>query len=125
MRKSVLLEHVPPVLVLQLKRFSFDALQRTPVKIDARVHYPKRLTLAPQHLSSDLQDQVGGAVQYELRAAVLHHGAAATGGHYTCVCRDDFAQWRHFDDAKVSAVSEEQALGHGSRVYLLLYTLLQ
>lgn len=60
---------------------------------------------------------------YELQAAVLHHGATATGGHYTAVCKDAYRQWRHLDDAKVTAVTEAEALAHASEVYLLFYCL--
>ena len=58
---------------------------------------------------------------FELQAAILHHGTAASGGHYTVVCRDRFGQWRHLDDVKVALVSEAEALAHRDTAYILLY----
>lgn len=92
----------------------------TSLQVDSDVEYPLVLRVGSQFQSADLISRRAEQV-FELRAAVLHHGVAASGGHYTVVCRDRFGQWRHFDDVKVGLITEAEALAHRDTAYILLY----
>ena len=62
--------------------------------------------------------------QYKLCAVVYHDGKEATNGHYiTDAYHVGYASWLRYDDARVTAVSEEQVLNpQGTKVpYLLFY----
>ena len=88
--------------------------------MDSDVEYPISLRVNPVFQAEDLLSRQEERT-YDLRAAILHHGAAASGGHYTVVCKDRFGQWRHFDDVKVAAVAEAEALAHRDTAYILFY----
>ena len=112
--KTIQFEHLPQVLVLQLNRFYYDYNRNVPGKIDRDIRYPMTLVLPPAMLSTELierlheeastasgqqQGIIGGnlhskntdkvEVSYSLVAVVRHHGATATSGHYTALCRDN------------------------------------
>ena len=105
--KTIQFEHLPQVLVLQLDRFYYDYNRNVPNKIDRDIRYPMTLDLPKKMLSAELIDRLqeeaskepghnntinmSGAVgvSYSLVAVVRHHGATATSGHYTALCRDN------------------------------------
>ena len=115
--KTIQFEHLPQVLVLQLDRFYYDYDRNVPNKIDRDIRYPMTLELPTNMLSAELIDRlqedaaaeerkqhgvqsfglnndnnvVAGAVEvsYSLVGVVRHHGATATSGHYTALCRDN------------------------------------
>ena len=76
--KQILLESVPPVLVLHLKRFMFDSVTNKTVKLRKPVAHGDRLVLEPQLFSSDARaklfsgddassgDGGGGGIVYQL-----------------------------------------------------------
>ena len=177
--KTIHFEHLPQVLVLQLDRFYFDYNRNVPGKTDRDIRYPMTLELPSQMLSAELIDRLqeeaskdpghnenintNGAVMvsYSLVAVVRHHGATATSGHYTALCRDKKRTaaasspagisgslssslsraaeaatgstgtataslggrtwgWE-YDDAKVTAISADDALQATQTAYILLY----
>jgi ubiquitin carboxyl-terminal hydrolase 10 len=130
MTKKVTLESVPPVLILQLKRFTYNKSQQAIVKIKRDVSYPETLTLSPHYLSSFLAASLTSPPTYHLQSIIMHHGTTADGGHYTALCRGEIStpsagrqtQWRHIDDTTInSAVTRAQVLASTSQAYLLFY----
>ena len=102
----VLIEALPPVLVLHLKRFSYDAATGGLIKNNKPVQLSPVLEIPPGTFSFPLlsprqsrlrfhRDSVGPDImapgarqlawpaQYTLYGVLYHHGKSAGGGHYT------------------------------------------
>lgn len=143
--KQNLLEHVPPVLILQLKRFVYNAKSGQTEKLFKFIPYPLKFVVRQEWLSNtcalelksrgliiddgvDENGQVIRGVEYRLSAVVYHHGRHAEGGHYTCdVVVNEDRQWLHIDDTVIDAVKDETVVGeHQDRLaYLLFYERVQ
>jgi ubiquitin carboxyl-terminal hydrolase 10 len=117
--KQVLIESVPPVLILHLKRFQFDPTGTGTVKIWKKVDYPLELELPKEVFSTQkrnaLNAEGAGFPKYRLVAAVYHHGKNASGGHYTVdLRRQDGREWIRLDDTVIRRIrSEDVAEGGG------------
>lgn len=137
-KKKVSLDSVPPILMLQLKRFHYDKKKNTPIKITKKISYPIDLNLSEQYLSTELAEQVrskfsdaSGKVSpdiqealltYKLVGFIMHHGESANSGHYTTVYRDQDGIWWHCDDGRVSQIGQEKAMEFIDEVYILVYS---
>ncbi|KAH8911695.1 cysteine proteinase [Coniochaeta sp. PMI_546] len=116
--KTVFIESLPPVLILHLKRFQFDAEGNGTVKIWKKVGYPLELEIPREVLSrqkrSALSAEGSGLPKYRLIAAVYHHGKNASGGHYTVdVRRQDGREWIRIDDTVIRRVRSEDVAEGG------------
>lgn len=126
---QVTLDDLPPCLLLQLKRFSYDRQHGRSVKIMREVSYPMVLCLGADVCSSDLIERLGTqptqssapVPMYSLHSIVLHHGASTTGGHYTAFAIGSDGMWRHFDDTRITVVDEAAVLAATKETYLLYY----
>ncbi|KAI1133390.1 hypothetical protein F5Y10DRAFT_87361 [Nemania abortiva] len=110
--KQVLIESVPPVLILHLKRFKFDPTVNGTIKLWTKIDYPLELEL-PKEIFSSLQRSAfqaegAGSPKYRLMAAVYHHGKSASGGHYTVdIRRQDDREWIRVDDTVIRRIRSE------------------
>eukprot|EP00415_Alexandrium_ostenfeldii_P000250 UN0250 len=103
--KKLDLWKLPPLLMIQLKRFEWveDTRSSPPTfsvrKLDGMVHLPeKRLDMRPLVAPEAPQKE---PLLYDLVAVVDHLGRHVDEGHYTATClRPD--GWCHFDDARVA-----------------------
>lgn len=116
--KQVFIESLPPVLILHLKRFQFDAKGGT-MKIWKKVGYPLELEIPAEVLSrqkrSSMVSENGSLPKYRLIAAVYHHGKNASGGHYTVdVRRQDGREWIRLDDTVIRRVRSEDVAESGA-----------
>ncbi|OIW23480.1 cysteine proteinase [Coniochaeta ligniaria NRRL 30616] len=116
--KTVFIESLPPVLILHLKRFQFDAEGHGTVKIWKKVGYPLELEIPREVLSRQkraaLSAEGAGLPKYRLIAAVYHHGKNASGGHYTVdVRRQDGREWIRIDDTVIRRVRSEDVAEGG------------
>lgn len=137
----MLIEALPPVLVLHLKRFLYDTTARGVVKIGKSVQFTPELEIplgtCLSFLLSQLKLRIPCGVdimaparrpaqpaRYTLYGVLYHHGVSAGGGHYTLHVlhpnRDGSARgsgnnsgeaWLHIDDETVSAVRHEDVFG--------------
>ena len=135
--QQVLIEALPPVLVLHLKRFLYDTAARGVVKIGKPVQFTPELeiplgTCLLFFFMSRLRIPRGADImapaarppaqppRYTLYGVLYHHGVSAGGGHYTLDVlhpnRDGGTwgsgnssgeAWLHIDDEVVSAVRHE------------------
>ncbi|KAI0514491.1 hypothetical protein F5B22DRAFT_637058 [Xylaria bambusicola] len=110
--KQVLIETLPPVLILHLKRFQFDPITNGTVKLWTKIDYPLELELPDEMFSpgrkAKLQAEGGGSIKYKLTAAVYHHGKSASGGHYTVdLRRQDDREWIRLDDTVIRRIRSE------------------
>jgi ubiquitin carboxyl-terminal hydrolase 7 len=110
-RKGVLFIDFPPVLQLQLKRFEYDFMRDTMVKINDRYEFPLQLDLDREngkYLSPDADRSVRNL--YTLHSVLVHSGGVH-GGHYYAFIRPTLSdQWYKFDDERVTKEDVKRAL---------------
>lgn len=114
--KQVFIETLPPVLILHLKRFQFDAEGGT-TKIWKNVGYPLDLEIPREVLSRQTRQSLsdGALPKYKLISVVYHHGKNASGGHYTAdVRRQDGREWLRLDDTVLRRLRSEEVAEGGS-----------
>ncbi|KAI8347676.1 hypothetical protein BD560DRAFT_493139 [Blakeslea trispora] len=102
--KGVIFEDFPPVLHLQLKRFEYDFMRDTMVKINDRHEFPAEINLDKYCSKADKD----GPYDYELHGVLVHSGDIS-GGHYFALIRPDMNdKWYRFDDDRVTPVSKKE-----------------
>ncbi|KAK9156956.1 hypothetical protein Scep_003530 [Stephania cephalantha] len=110
-RKGVLFIDFPPVLQLQLKRFEYDFMRDSMVKINDRYEFPLQLDLDREngkYLSPDADRSVRNL--YTLHSVLVHSGGVH-GGHYYAYIRPTLSdQWFKFDDERVTKEDIKRAL---------------
>ncbi|PHH74312.1 hypothetical protein CDD82_4980 [Ophiocordyceps australis] len=113
--KQVYIDTLPPVLILHLKRFQFEA-EGGIRKIWKKVGYPLDLEIPMDVLSRQQRHTMGTIVpKYRLISVVYHHGKNASGGHYTVdVRRQDGVEWIRMDDTVIRRVRTEEVAEGGS-----------
>ena len=112
---------LPPYLIIQLLRFSYDFSSWVRLKIDTPFEFPVCLDLSK---FTCVENQ---CVQFKLRGIIMHSGIAQY-GHYTSYIIDKATgKWRCFNDSTVSDVTEEQVLNsaygqaQSKNAYLIFY----
>ncbi|KAF9585448.1 hypothetical protein BGW38_002362 [Lunasporangiospora selenospora] len=100
--KKIFIEHVPPVLVVHLKRFIYK--DGGTQKLHKQVGYNTTLNLQPELVSPSRRPS--GPIPYKLFGVVYHHGRTAAGGHYTCDVLRQNLEWLHIDDTNITVISE-------------------
>ncbi|KAL2322216.1 hypothetical protein Fmac_026595 [Flemingia macrophylla] len=110
-KKGVLFIDFPPVLQLQLKRFEYDFMRDTMVKINDRYEFPLQLDLDREdgkYLSPHADRSVRNL--YTLHSVLVHSGGVH-GGHYYAFIRPTLSeQWYKFDDERVTKEDNKRAL---------------
>ncbi|XP_065003666.1 ubiquitin C-terminal hydrolase 12-like isoform X2 [Musa acuminata AAA Group] len=110
-KKGVLFIDFPPVLQLQLKRFEYDFMRDTMVKINDRYEFPLQLDLDSdngKYLSPEADRGVRNL--YTLHSVLVHSGGVH-GGHYYAFIRPTLSdQWFKFDDERVTKEDAKRAL---------------
>ncbi|KAJ9184616.1 hypothetical protein P3X46_004326 [Hevea brasiliensis] len=110
-KKGVLFIDFPPVLQLQLKRFEYDFMRDTMVKINDRYEFPLQLDLDREngkYLSPEADRSVRNL--YTLHGVLVHSGGVH-GGHYYAFIRPTLSdQWFKFDDERVTKEDMKRAL---------------
>lgn len=115
--KQLTIAKLPPVLVLQLKRFE-HLMNGNSIKINDSVEFPIYLNMSP-FLHAVEETRVPDVV-YELIAVISHEGSVNQ-GHYTSMCKIPGGQWFKFNDSMVVTISEEDVLKQ--QAYLLFYVI--
>ncbi|KAF7726254.1 ubiquitin-specific protease doa4 [Apophysomyces ossiformis] len=110
--KSLTLSRLPDVLLIHLKRFSFDGPFRD--KLDTVVDAPIRgLDLSgyvPSTMFSPDNSIEKPSLNYDLYGVSNHYGSL-TGGHYTACVRNGYRnEWHNFDDTRFSVCEENKVL---------------
>lgn len=116
-RKYIRIRTAPPVLVVQLKRFEFNANNWARYKVHDFFEFPPEINLR------DIMFKDEGDVVYELSGIVIHTGEVNAGHYYSIIKKND--KWYRFNDIEVSEVEnyELEAFGSESRksAVLLFY----
>lgn len=131
--QQVHIETLPPILILHLKRFLYDANKGGAAKVGKQVGFAPELDIAPEVM---VPGRKVHGTRYRLFGAVYHHGLSASGGHYTLdVLHPNIDMtnppikpregWIRIDDELVSDVRAEDVFGPAERddrcAYLLFY----
>ncbi|XP_049989673.1 ubiquitin carboxyl-terminal hydrolase 8 [Alexandromys fortis] len=112
--KKIEIWKLPPVLLVHLKRFSYDG--RWKQKLQTSVDFP----LENLDLSQYVIGPKNSLKKYNLFSVSNHYGGL-DGGHYTAYCKNAARQrWFKFDDHEVSDISVSSV--KSSAAYILFYT---
>ncbi|KDQ50100.1 hypothetical protein JAAARDRAFT_211925 [Jaapia argillacea MUCL 33604] len=130
--QQVLIDTLPPILVLHLKRFHYDVGVGGAVKIGKQISFGPELEIPAEIMSPAKKSS--HPPRYKLFGVLYHHGLSASGGHYTIDIlhpnRDQSLHkpregWIRIDDELVSDVRTEDVFGAWERddrcAYLLVY----
>ncbi|KAL6138277.1 hypothetical protein ACLB2K_063560 [Fragaria x ananassa] len=111
--KKLDLWRLPEILVIHLKRFSYDHYFKN--KLETLVDFPLYDLDISAYITQH-RDQLSS--RYMLYAISNHYGGLG-GGHYTAFVQLGKGSWYEFDDDRVSAVHEERI--KTSAAYVLFY----
>ncbi|PCH37812.1 cysteine proteinase [Wolfiporia cocos MD-104 SS10] len=126
-----LIEALPPILILHLKRFHYDTKVGDVVKIGKQIAYGPELEIGPDLMAPTKRTPY--PAKYQLFGVLYHHGQSASGGHYTIDVlhpnRDlndkPRAAWIRIDDELVSDIRPDDVFNTTERddrcAYLLFY----
>ena len=105
--KSYSINRLPYVLILSLKRFKYN--QNTNFKLRQMITYPLY----------DLELGEGEIKKtYDLFGVINHYGSMS-GGHYTCIIKNDKKEWILCNDSSVYKIEENRVMH--SNAYILFY----
>ncbi|CAH6787932.1 ubiquitin carboxyl-terminal hydrolase 8 [Phodopus roborovskii] len=112
--KKIEIWKLPPVLLVHLKRFSYDG--RWKQKLQTSVDFP----LENLDLTQYVIGPKNSLKKYNLFSVSNHYGGL-DGGHYTAYCKNAARQrWFKFDDHEVSDISVSSV--KSSAAYILFYS---
>ncbi|KAK7019542.1 cysteine proteinase [Favolaschia claudopus] len=78
--QQVLIEALPPILILHVKRFCYDTEVGGVVKVGKQVAFGPELDVMSDVMVPAARKQ---PAKYKLFGVIYHHGLSASGGHYT------------------------------------------
>ena len=111
--KKLCLWTVPPILVIQLKRFGAQRISKDP----RMIKYPL------EHLdisSMVYPSQVGKKCHKYTLQCVINHSGGLNNGHYFTYCKDeDSKRWFEFNDSQIKELHLNAIVSHTA--YLLFY----
>ncbi|GMK54579.1 hypothetical protein CspeluHIS016_0111650 [Cutaneotrichosporon spelunceum] len=128
--KALTLVRLPPVLLIQLKRFSYGGSSwnrsDTPVifptnNLDLTRFVPRREPTGSENLD-DPRTQIG-PFKYNLYGVTNHSGTLSS-GHYTAFVRDARG-WKFAEDSLISDASERDVVSRPAASYILFYKRVQ
>ncbi|TFK67100.1 cysteine proteinase [Pluteus cervinus] len=137
--QQVLIESLPSILILHMKRFFFDTNVGGVVKVGKQIQFGPELDIGSDVMAPTAKRVV--PARYKLFGALYHHGLSASGGHYTLDVlhpnrypnststapgNKPREGWVRIDDELVSDVRAEDVFGATERddsrcAYLLFY----
>ncbi|KAG7388776.1 hypothetical protein PHYPSEUDO_011795 [Phytophthora pseudosyringae] len=128
---QILLQRVPPVLVLRLQRFKHTSLKGRTEKVDTPVSFPCGSDeLLDITMNSFFRDEEKRVI-FELVAVCAHLGTSIDSGHYVAYVRHHDSQrdagtadqWLRIDDEVVSMINEAKLRSETlTSAYLLFYS---
>lgn len=123
-RKHVLVQQMPQVLILHLKRFSHNTATGALNKVTRNMAFPDVLHVPGKFIHNPANRWSAESKTYELTAVVTHLGKELAGGHYTCDVRwqgeDGQDAWVTCDDSKIVRTSLQKVTR--KQAYLLFYS---
>lgn len=120
--KRAMLQHLPPVLAIHLKRFAYKPAEDRMVKLHERLEFPQDLSMEP-YTVEDEADTSPRRFRYRLRGVVVHSGECQSGHYYSFVNTQSLSSeataneaagrssnrtWLKFNDSEVDLFAENQ-----------------
>jgi ubiquitin carboxyl-terminal hydrolase 8 len=120
--KMIALWTVPDILILHLKRFTFDTCMTSGSmlrsKMDHKVEFPVEGLDLSKHILGPVDPDCPPV--YRLFGVSEHTGPTANSGHYTATVRNSIdGRWYRYNDSHVGRTSGEASITGGA--YLLFY----
>ncbi|CAN6577223.1 unnamed protein product [Malus baccata var. baccata] len=110
-KKGVLFIDFPPVLQLQLKRFEYDFVRDTVVKVNDRYEFPLQLDLDRENgMYLSPESDRGVRNLYTLHSVLVHIGGAHDGRYCAFIRPTLCDQWYKFDNERVTKEDVKRAL---------------
>ncbi len=109
--KRILLQRLPPIVTIHLKRFTVTH------KVGKFVSFPQTLDMRP---FCTAECSAGANFLYELYAVLVHQGASCGSGHYYAFVKASNGCWYLMNDSCVSQVSIDTVLKQ--HAYILFYS---
>jgi len=106
---------LPKVLIVNLKRFTYNKDTGQPQKIKKAVWYDEKLVFDRNWLVDEVDPQ-----EYHLSAVICHHGDSTNGGHYNAAVRYN-SDWFMYDDAIVRQMDLREVVNQQFAAYILVY----
>lgn len=125
-KKQTFVDQLPEVLIIHLKRFSFESSGRVE-KLKKKIQYPHLFQIPTKSLSPRTRKFNPDGFQYKLTGVVYHHGMGSNGGHYTVdVLRSVEGEWVRIDDVTIHNLKPDDVLVKGDEedvktAYILMY----
>lgn len=115
--KQLSFSSLPPILIIQLKRFIY---KQNPSTKQLELHKITRPLKIPTELNLS---QNNSSFNYKIYGVVNHHGSTLNSGHYTSIIKVNDQSWLSFDDdIKIQCVNNiDTILNQNSTSYLLFY----
>ncbi|CAF1201204.1 unnamed protein product [Didymodactylos carnosus] len=105
---------LPPVVIIQLKRFTYD--EYSSGKVDTFIQYPIQNLNLNHYLTQEINND---GVFYDL-IAVLNHTGDLSFGHYVTYAKNNRTQrWYSFNDDYVQEIEENRVITKNA--YILVY----
>lgn len=120
--KSILIDHLPPILIIHLKSFLSDSNNENK-KLPKSLNYTVNLSL-PKNILSE-QCRKTSIDRYKLFAVEYHTGDSSRTGHYfSDVFHPGLQGWIRYNDSNVQVVTSSQVINSSNEKYtpyLLFY----
>ena len=117
-QKADLILPLPPVLILQLKRFTYDI--NSDSKIDTYIDFPLRDLDLGKYISQDNNQNHNPPALYDL-VAIANHTGSLVSGHYTTYARNNETErWYSFNDEIVREIIDDNDITT-KNAYILVY----
>ena len=108
---------LPPVLIIQLKRFTYDTYSDE--KIDTCIKFPLRDLDLRQYIIQNDKENINVSTLYDL-VAVSNHTGSLVSGHYTTYAKNNGnKQWYSFNDEIFREIDENDVVTKNA--YILVY----
>ncbi len=127
-KSQTMIANFPDVFCIQLKRFSYDRLSNTAIKLNTSIliEPEKILDLSHLHYTTWLGlTNLSISYHYRLIAICLHLSENQINGHCVCLYRTDHSRWFLSDDERITEINQIDHLFQTSYVtnncYLLFY----
>ena len=102
------LQQIPDNLIFHLKRFDYDIMSNTRIKVNDKFSFPPAIDMAPYHIDhADGEGDTSKTDVFELVGILVHAGTAESGHYYSYVREEKpdtspNASWIEFNDAEVA-----------------------